>query len=174
MGHSLRCSQCWVPTGEGYPVTRRCLQWAPRGSSPAAWTGSQQCWAWDPSLSCTNGVGSSRKWDLGCCHSFSFEHLRAPSHDLSSGCSVKRAKMCWKQRAAFGGWFCCVVQCKSSDHRCRVMTVKLERILMQHICCRETLVYREQSYRVANASVCLLVLKGSSYLKWWVLLGKKK
>lgn len=54
------------------------------------------------------------------------------------------------------------------------LTFKLERPLMQHICCRETLVYREQSYRVANVSVCLLVLKVSSCLKWWVVLGKKK
>lgn len=45
------------------------------------------------------------------------------------------------------------------------LTVKLERTLMQHVCCRETLVYREQSYRVANTSVCLLVLKVSSCLK---------
>lgn len=54
------------------------------------------------------------------------------------------------------------------------LTVKLERTLMQHVCCRETLVYREQSYRVANASVCLLILKVSSCLKWRVLLERKK
>lgn len=103
-----------------------------------------------------------------------FERLRAQSHDLSSGPSVKRAKMCWKKRELSADGF--VVWCSASPQITDAgsPTVKLERTLMQHVCCRETLVYREQSYRVANASVCLLVLKASSCLKWWVLLGKKK
>lgn len=125
MGHSVGWSHltAWCPQGRAgwCAAPQRCCGLDTTGIIPHSLHGHSASRHHPTAVGCTTAVGvSPGKTDHGYCCSSSFENLRAQSHHLSLGSPVKRAKLCWRKRAAFGRRFCGVVQCKSSDHRCRV------------------------------------------------------